>query len=299
MTLEQLKEKVLKNQIDNGLMIFKYDSDTFIIKEYIDKIALDKGLTINYIHELSDLNEFTSSMFFDYDQDYLNLYYIEELKEDIPDKFLELNCIIICNKIDKAIERNLTDHIVEFPKLENWQIEEYAKVRLHGVNETITKWLCEVTNHDIYRLENEIDKISIFDEIHREDIFTLLNEENNYSDLNNFNIFNLISAITKKDFKAIIDILKIIDLIDVEPVGLITLLLKQFKQIINVKSGTMTYEQLGMSQKQYNAIKYYNKLDGKTLIKGYELLSSIDYRLKNGSLDNDKIIDYVICNILK
>lgn len=195
----------------------------------------------------------------------------------------------------------MKDFIVEFPKLVDWQVEDYAKVKLTGMEEDAIKWLCQIANYDINRIDNEIDKINIFDEKDRMNIFLQLNEDNCYSDLNNFNIFNLINAISKKEYQNVLNILKIIDIIDVEPMGLITLLISSFKKMIDVHlSNNPDYKKLGMSQKQFNAIKYgCNKYNAVKLVDTYQMLVSIDYKLKSGLLDNNKIIDYVVCNILK
>lgn len=169
------------------------------------------------------------------------------------------------------------------------------------MKEDAIKWLSNLIGTDAYRLDNEIDKITIFDEKDRMNMFLSLNQDGCYNDLNNFNIFNFISAIVKRDYTNVIGILKIRDTIDLEPMGLITLLTRQFKNIIDIQLGNNpTPDKLGLQPKQFNAIKYScGKFSSDRLIYIYDLLTGIDYRLKSGLLDNDKIIDYVICNIMR
>lgn len=298
MTLQELKNNLLENHFPNQAFIFKYDDNTFLVKDYINKIQEITNLTINYLNSVDDLIALTNDAFFDYSEQ-LNILFLEKLTQNIPNNLV--NCIIVCQNIEKDIKENLKEYIIEFPKLEDWQIDDYANIRLDGVNTNAISWLCNVSQHNIFRLDNEIQKIEIFDKKDRNNIFNLINSDNGYSDLNNFNIFNLINGIVKKDKKSVCDILSVIDTLDIEPMGLITLLIKQFKNVIDIQLGNNpTPTKLGVSQKQFNAIKYNcGKYTSNQLLDIFSLLTSIDFKLKSGILENDRIIDYTICNIFK
>lgn len=300
MTLEELKNNLCNNIAPNGLLIFKCEDNTFLANQYIDKVSEIKKLNINYLSSVEDIFNLTDNVFFN-NLDELNVLNVDELVNDIYNKDALTNCIIKCNKIDKEVEKNLKDYIIVFPKLQNEHILEYALTKCKGVDSRAIEWLCEITNYDIFRLDNELEKISLFNEKDRNDLFNLINNDNGYYDLNNYTIFNLINAIVKRDKKSIIDILSVIDTLDIEPMGVITLLIRQFKNIIDIQlNNNVTYKELNMNPKQFNAIKYNcGKYNASQLVNVYELLTEIDYRLKSGLLDNDNIIDYVICNILK
>lgn len=299
-SLELLKENILNNELDNGFKIFKYEDNSFLVNTYINAICENCNLELNYVDSVEKLLSLKDDIFFD-TTTYLNVVDVDELENNIVNFDGLENCIIKCKKIKKDLENNFTDYIYFFPKLTDWQITMYAEERLKGMDPKAIKWLCEITNYNILRLENEIDKIAVFDEKDRMRIFLLINKENGYMDLCNFTVFDLINAITKKKYDSVNQILKVIDLIDVEPVGLVTLLLRQFKNIIDIQmSVNPTPEKLGLTFNQFKAIKYNcGKYSNEKLIEIYELLNSIDYRLKAGLLDSDKIIDYIICNILK
>ena len=301
MELKELKEKILNKSLQFNLLIFKYEDDTWLVNQYIDEISKVLGLNINYVADLDTLSNLNADFFMgDYSND-LNVVWIEELSTNIANKEDLTTSIIKVNKIDKDIEKELKDYIIKFPKLSDWQLEDYANIELKGMKEDAIKWLSNLIGTDAYRLDNEIDKITIFDEKDRMNMFLSLNQDGCYSDLNNFNIFNFISAIVKRDYTNVIGILKIRDTIDLEPMGLITLLTRQFKNIIDIQLGNNpTPDKLGLQPKQFNAIKYScGKFSSDRLIYIYDLLTGIDYRLKSGLLDNDKIIDYVICNIMR
>jgi len=301
MELKELKEKILNKSLDFNLLIFKYESDTWLVNQYIDEISKILDLKINYVEDLDTLSNTSSDFFFGGMSSELNVLWLEELTTNIPNKDELTTSIIKCNKIDKDIEKALSKYIVNFPKLLEWQVQDYAEQQLKGMKPDAIQWLCGLIGDNVYRLDNEINKITIFDEKDRMNMFLALNNDGCYNDLNNFNIFNLINAIVKRDFNSVINVLRLRDTIDLEPVGLITLLIRQFKNIIDIQMGNNpTPDKLGIPPKQFNAIKYNcGKYSNERLIYIYDLLTGIDYRLKSGLLDNDKIIDYVVCNILR
>lgn len=300
MTLEELKKAILDKSLNLRLLIFVCEDNYWLANEYIEEISKIKELNVYSHDDVNDLSKSSNDFFFD-ELVGLNVAKIDKLNTNIENIEELTNCIIVCSSVDKDIREELKDYIVDFPKLVDWQVVDYAKIRLKGMEEDAIKWLCQIANYDINRIDNEIDKIAIFDEKDRMNIFLELNNDNCYSDLNDFNIFNLINAISRKEYQNVLNVLKIIDIIDVEPMGLITLLIGSFKKMIDVHLGNNSdFKKLGMSQKQFNAIKYgCNKFTANQLIDNYQLLVSIDYKLKSGLLDNNKIIDYVVCNILK
>ena len=54
-----------------------------------------------------------------------------------------------------------------------------------------------------------------------------------------------------------------------------------------------------MPEKQFKAIKYNcGRFTNEELVKIYELLTSIDIKLKTGLIDNKIIVDYLLSKIL-
>ena len=108
------------------------------------------------------------------------------------------------------------------------------------------------------------------------------------------------NAILKKDLVAISHIFKDIENIDVEPIGLVTILYNNFKNVINVQlSNNPTADKLGMKSNQFNAIRYncgyYSK---ESLNKILEILTNIDKQIKIGEMPIDILVDYLIIKIL-
>ena len=191
MELKELKEKILNKSLQFNLLIFKYEDDTWLVNQYIDEISKVLGLNINYVADLDTLSNLNADFFMgDYSND-LNVVWIEELSTNIANKEDLTTSIIKVNKIDKDIENELKNYIVKFPTLSDWQLEDYANIKLSGMKEDAIKWLSNIIGNNAYRLDNEIDKINIFDEKDRMNMFLALNQDGCYNDINNFNIFEI------------------------------------------------------------------------------------------------------------
>lgn len=292
MDIRLFKENVLNNSVKPQMYALVYDDNNSIILQYVNHIAQSTNNSITYLKELDDLQDLMSLG--DYDDGGIYVLQLDKLTEKIPHSFYKLFCFIIC----KEITNNDDLETIKFPKVETWQMLDYARVSLKGVNERKIEWLVNLLGNNQLRLENEINKITIFPMNERDAIFDLINNDGGYDDITNLTMFNLVTAISKKSKQDIIDVLEAIKLIDIEPMGLVTSLLKQFKLAIDVKMGTKDYKGLNISQKQYIAIKKYNPYTPNELVRIYKLLTNIDYELKIGLLPNEYIIDYVICNIL-
>lgn len=292
MDIRLFKENVLNNSVKPQMYALVYDDNNSIILQYVNHIAQSTNNPITYLNELDDLQDLMSLG--DYDDGGIYVLQLDKLTDKIPHSFYKLFCFIIC----KEVTNNDDLETIKFPKVETWQMLDYARVSLKGVNERKIEWLVNLLGNNQLRLENEINKITIFPMNERDAIFDLINNDGGYDDITNLTMFNLVTAISKKSKQEIIDVLEAIKLIDIEPMGLVTSLLKQFKLAIDVKMGTKDYKGLNISQKQYIAIKKYNPYTSTELVKAYRLLTNIDYELKIGLLPNEYIIDYVICNIL-
>ena len=173
--------------------------------------------------------------------------------------------------------------------------------RCDGLSTEAVNWLYDITNGNIYRIQQEMDKLNLFNK--DEQLFCLdkFIEDGLYDDLTNFNIFNLTNAIMKRDVQSVHDILAEIQNMDVDPFGLLTILYNSFKNLIKVQlTSNPTAESLGISPKQFSAIKYNNvgRFSAEGLNTIIEFLTNIDFRIKNGDLPTDILIEYIITTIL-
>ena len=293
MNIIELKKNIEDKTLNDSFLILKYSDFPFIARQYIEAISEFKNKPIVYVESLNDI---TSNLFGEDD----NLYVMNIDKIDKQFRFASLdNKIVICKSIDADVLEGMRQYVVEIPKLQQWQIRAYTAKNLPGLSNEEINWLSDVTK-DIYRLSNEVDKIKIFKKKDQGQIFRLLNEEYAYGDLNSSTIFNFTNAITKRDIKTVKNILDTIETMDAEPMGVVSILYKSFKNILNIQmSANATAESLGMNPRQFSAIKYnLGKFNNTELIKIFDMITLVDYQLKSGNLPNGNIIDYLLINIL-
>ena len=302
--LRVLKESLNAGVVTSKFHIFKWKDNAFLPLQYAHKIAKIRSLPLITVNDICEVCQEDEDVFGMSDVcDSIKLYSCQkfELPEDFKLESLK-DVIVICQ------ETSIDTDVYEFPKLEDWQIKAYMKSQCKGLKDDEINWLFSITssisknNENIYRLDNEMKKIGCFNENEQESIFRELSNSNGYCDLSPLTIFNFTNAILKKDKMTIINVLEDIESIDVEGVGLITILHKNFKQLIDVQIGkNITAESLGMSIKQFKAVEYNcGKYTSDALVKVFEFITGLDYKLKSGQLDigNQRLIDYIVCSVL-
>ena len=296
MQLRELKERINKKESITFPLIFLASNNDFLVNQYLYSIAKNLSLNIVSISSLKELDDITSSVFYEN-----NDLFIFKVDKDMLVKQEDVRNNRVIVLAENQIKGSDID-VVKFDKLENWMIEDYAKTLLPGLTIQETTWLCKICNYNIDRVDIECQKLSLFDKKEQESIFELINKENGYCDLNDLNIFNLTNAIIKKDILTIKTIIRDIDNIDIEGTGLVTILLKQFLNIINIQlNNHANAASLNMSEKQFRAISYNcNKYSNDKLISIYKFLNNVDYKLKSGLLDisNKDLVQNILNNIL-
>lgn len=298
MELRELKNKILAQEaLSFPLLFINYDND-YLIKSYIKKIAENNSLTIKEIESIKEMVDIESGMF--QEVDYLYIYKLNKDDNLSKEQLKDYKIILISDtdRNDSDIEK------VVFNKLENWQIEAYVQALLPGLDNREVSWLCKNAKYDIWRLDNEASKLNIFDKKDQSKILMAINDDNGYVDLNELTIFNLSNAIMNKDMLGIKKVVEDIDNIDVEGTGLVTILLKNFLNIINIQTNSKaTAQSLGMSEKQFRYLQYNqcNKYSNEELFNIYNFLTDIDYKLKSGLLEmtNNQLNYYVLSHIIK
>lgn len=307
--IRELKNKIENNTLDDAILIFKYNKVDFefLCEHYVNEIAKVKKLEKIYISSLDELvgNTNSDGDFFVTENirtPYLYIYKTDTLLS-LGEYYDVKNLIIVCGKVSKDIKIDYID----FPAVQNWQIEDFVKMRAPGLNDDMVKWLCNICKYDFYRLDNELKKIEIFDKKLQPIIFNQMSDEGVFSDLNTLNIMSLTNAIMQKDLFTINTILSDLKNIDIEATGLCTLLLRQFKCNIEVEGNRVWNPDLLCTEKQFNYLKRnHAKYSTIQMYNIYEFLTSLDMRLKSGELqfkadnrpNNNSFADYIVVNVL-
>lgn len=291
--LKELKQRIINKNLTPDPIIF-VGEHLFIADQYINEISNIRSLPIYYTSSLgnSDLEDIFN--FADMPPK-LNIYTTKEL-DCSSFGTLENNTIIKCNSI-KNIKQDIDKFIYKIPALDNILIDDYTIARAKTVPKNKLLWLNSIANYNIYRIQNELDKLLLFTEGSRESLFNDMIEQGAFNDLSSQTIFNFTNALLSKDIQCIEQVMCELENIDIEPIGLVTIMHKNLKNLILVRNGCG--ESAGLSSKQIYAIgKLKCPFTNKQLEQLLIFINQLDFEIKNGLIDIDIIIDYITCKFL-
>jgi len=302
--LKQLKEEIQIGNLSLPFMIFKYDDIDFLPFQYVTEISIKTQRKLTYLDELIS-NDQKQELFFFPNNLKGVLEEIRVFKTDIFDVDCNIPekddyLIIICKEISKELETKYKENIISFPKLEEWQIKDFVYSIGEGIETSKLDYLLNISNNNIYRLYFEMSKLALFSNTEKKYVFDDCLDNGVYDDLCSYSVFNLTNAILKKDKKTILSIYKDITKFDCDPMGFPILMYQNLRKVIKVQlSKNPNPQNTGIPEKQFWAIKYscgyYTK---EQLLYMFELLTSIDKKLKTGNLPTSLILDYILLKIL-
>lgn len=310
MQLSELKSKLKEHTLSNDLIVFVCDKSRFLAEQYKDLICQERSLDEKHIGSLAELNS-SLSLIVD-NSDYVNVLTTDVFDEYHDDYHQFTDTIVICDSIkEKKIENALKDYIIKTPALKQWQVLDYIKARCPSLDQDLIEWLYDATGGSIERIDNELDKISLFDKTEQNNALIAI-KNSPKSDLYKIidksakkpmaDIYVLKNWIISRDYKNLSEFLyheSNMDCSGLNPFTLVNLLMFDLKNRLVAKS--MTAAEMGISDGQYKFLKY-NKLGYSlpTMLQKLDFLSSFDLKVKSGNLDidNSKLLDYVICNML-
>lgn len=295
--IKSFKNKIETNTLDIHFVIFKCDKvNCFLPHQYATEFCKVNG--VNIVHAESPEDFPSRTLFGDLTPSDLTLYTVDKLDEELPIEQEEVatNYVwVVCNKIGSKVKQYYNDHIIEVPKIEQWQVLDFITSTCPELTEPEQHELLNHYENDLFRLSNELDKLKLLGDKTYQMIKSQL-----YVDVSNYGVFDIINAITQRDKRKLSEVYSDIENIEVDPFGFVALLINSFRKVIDVQlSRNPSAESVGVSGKQFWAIKKYScgHYSKDELIAIFELLNSIDYKIKSGELNTDTVIDYVICKI--
>lgn len=299
LTCQELKNRIEAKQplIQPLVLKYKDEDGKFICHQYVEALTQLGGYEKTYIEtfqEISDTLLETNPLY---------ILDVEKLAEELP---RISNLVVLCQSVDKSVKVES----VEIPSLQHWQLEDYVKAKVPGLSEQARMWLCEATQYNPYRLDQECRKLSNFPATTQQSLFDSLYAEGNYQDLSPLTIFNFVTALVKGDQNTLQIILEDLVTHDIEATGVCTLLSRQFKNMIDIQSNPKASpESLGMKPGQFhlfrNLLKNYPP---ERLRRSFKFVNEVDYKLKSGDLMlventdhltwNNQLVDYLVCNLM-
>ena len=299
MTLMELKEAISNNRVPSDFMIFINKDNSFLTSQYIKAIGniAEGGLRkVKSIYEplQSSISLLTTPT------GVIHLVNVETFDERAEDYTTFENTIVICEQVDKSIVKNVENYIITFPKLEEWQIFDYAKTFNTCLEDSDLQWLVQASGNDIERVTNELSKVVLFDKDEQKAVFAALRFDTQ-SDLYKPDLFTIVNAIVEGDGKVLFDFLRFNCYDIIEPVMLANRALTSLKNILIVtQNPSLTAEECGVSVGQSKFLRYkYRSLNVDAVRQKIKFLTNFDLMLKTSRLELNKrdMLSYLINNL--
>lgn len=300
MDIETVKQELENKSFKHNFLIFLCHDNTFVAHQYIKEISKLFNEDINYV-ALDSLNSSSSDIFGTAALEPLNCCCIDEFDETFVNYGPDSKVFIICKKISVGAKQEFEEYVVDVPKLEPWMLKDYAYSISGELSRANLDYLVEICGNNIHRLDNELNKINIFNDIEKNSVFEDFITDGIFNDLSVKTIFDLNSAIIRRDATGVKEVYKQLDSIDVEPMGLLVLLYRDFRNIILIQlDSSSTAGKMGMSDKQFYVVKKYNcgHYNKNELIKIFSMLTKVDRDIKAGVFPVDYLLDYLIVNTI-
>lgn len=296
MELHKLKANLLEGKLPNKFLIFVCSENFFIADQYINMICDKSGKekrSINSIFEQSS----AMSLVFDFSE-YINVLKTETFEEFSEDYTSLENTIVVCKKVDKKLLESASEFIVEIPKLEAWQIEDYIKQCCPELDDLEAKWLVQAADKNIYKIENELDKIRLFSGKNRNKVLAQLRFDSG-SDLYSIDVFTLCDAIIYNNKGVLADFLKHQNNCSFELMSVVGALYTKAKNLLAVKYGNLSAVDLGISPGYYKRLVSEAWIPQGRLQMILQVASNIDLQLKSGLLDmpKNRQLDYLFSKL--
>ena len=299
MTLIELKKYINNKTAPSDFMIFVAKDCHFLADQYVKAIG---DLTEGGIKKISSIYEPSQSSIalLTDTTDIVNILTVDNFDERAEDYSQFERIIVVCEQIDKSIAKTVEPYVIKFPKLEEWQILDYAKSICKYVDESDLLWLIQATNNNIERVVNELEKVAMFPKNEQKAVFAAIRFDPQ-SDLFKLDLFNVVNALVEGDFSVLYDFIKCNGYEEIEPVVLANRTMTSLKNIILVTQNPgLTAEDCGMSAGQFRFLKYkYHSLNVEAIKQKIKFLSSFDLNLKTSRLDLSKreMTNYLINNL--
>ena len=279
--LELIKKAVNLTLEDFNFIVF--DDDNFDADAVIDAcetLPIGSNKKIVLLKNLTKINE----------------NFKKKLKDYIK-KPVESTCLVIFdffNKFDFVISEK-----VSAKRLDDFSLKELIVADLHAHNKTITTDACqqliEACCNYYSLIKNELDKLISCDD----DQITTKTIDNLVCKETEFTVFELTDALSKRDSQKAVSLLNLME----KDTKTFSLVLNHFRRLFFVAVSGLSDKELSelLNVKEYaitkarTLSKNFSKLQLKNI---YEMLNDVDFYIKNGQMQTENALYYLIFNIL-
>ena len=296
MNLQTLKNNLLDNRLPDQFIIFVCPENFFIADQYVEMICNKSGKEKRLIKSIFE-QQSAMSLVFDFSE-YVNVLKVETFDEFTEDYATFTDTIVLCNKVDKKLVDLVKDYIIEIPKISEDHLAEYILQRCPELDLLEVKWLIQATSGDIYRINNELDKIVLFTAKNRNKILAHIKFDPS-SDLFVIDNYALRDAIIYNNKGILLEYLRHQKMSQLELLSINSLILKKARALLAVKYTHSKAEELDLSFGYYKRLLSEPWIAQERLQTIINITSNIDAQLKSGLLDipKNRQIDYLLTKL--
>jgi hypothetical protein len=299
MTLIELKNFITNKIMPSDFMIFINKDNPYLANQYVEALGSLSVSGINKINSIFEPQQ-SSLLLLTSPADSLNIMFTDTFDERSEDYSQFENTIVVCEQVDKSIAKNVEDYIIKFPKLEEWQLCDYAKMICPDIDAEDILWLVQASDNSIERVNNELAKVALFNKNEQREVFSAIRFDPQ-SDLYKVDIFAVVNALVNGDMPVLYEFIKHNGYEIHEPVVLANRALTSLKNIALITQNQgLTANDCGVSAGQFTFIKNrYRSLNLEALKQKIKFLANFDLMLKTSKLELDKrdMCSYLINNL--
>ncbi len=299
MTLQELKTQLLEGTAPTDFMILLCKDNDFIANQYIERMCQLKHVKENRISSIYEPLASALSLVINFEEN-VNVLRVDKFDEKSDDYSQFENTVVICYELDKAIASAVKGYVITIPALQDWQIKSYMKTICKDLSKDTIDWLYAASSGDIYRIINELDKLTLFGPEEQIQIIEDLKNDPK-SGLYPHDDFVISNALETNKKDKLADVLLHINCIKYDPIAVANAMLKKLKNLALIKlDNSIKPAELGISDKAYYYIKKNANYPLDKLFNDVEFLSGLDLRLKSSELEltPDKLLDYIVCKLV-
>ena len=299
MTLMELKEHITNKRVPTDFMIFVNKDCPFLASQYVKELSRLAGVVnkISSIYEPQQSSLFLLTAM----EDVLNILTVDVFDERSEDYSQFENTIVVCNSVDKTVAKCVENYVIKFPKLEEWQIFDYAKILCPYVDDEDLLWLVKATGNDIEHVTNELNKVTLFNKEEEQKAAFAAIRFDAQTDLYKADSLAIQEALAEGNMPVLFDFIKHNGYESIEPVALANGTLTRLKNIILISQNPMlTGADCGISEKYCGFLRRnYYSLNIEAIKQKIKFLTNFDLMLKTSQLElnNRDKFNYLISNL--
>jgi hypothetical protein len=300
MTLRELKDSIQARYIPDTFMVFLCPDNYFLANQYIQAICEVKQLEKHVVETIFEQDS-ALSLVMNFEND-LRVLYTETFEEVATDYSRFENTVIVCNKIDKKIAKFVEEYIINIPELQAWQVKTYIQQQCPDITEEAVNDILKATRGEIYRVENMVDKIKLFEPYYQNQVvFDLIQEPGTFYFDCDIDDFKLVDAILHNRVNIVKDCIKAGRLSGPEFLSYAGRILNSIKTLILVEYTNLPGSEIGITDKKCNYMRFNrSSFTLPDLQKKLDAVSELDLKLKSGLLDmsSDCQMDYLLMRLM-